>query len=86
MKKLKASFTIEAAIIVPITMFIIMAFIYAAFYAHDQVIEKTDGENYILESPASYEDEDTQEEDARGILLKYRAIADGIDFLTEDQQ
>lgn len=86
MKKLKASFTIEAAIIVPLTMFIIMAFIYAAFYAHDQVIEKTNGENYILESSASYEDEDTQEEDARGILLKYRAIADGIDFLTEDQQ
>ena len=86
MKRLNASFTIEAAVIVPLTMFIIMAFLYAAFYAHDRVIEKTGGENYILESPASYEaEDDTDEDDPRGTLLKYRAIADGIDFLTEDQ-
>ena len=52
--RLKASFTIEAAVIVPLSMFIIITFMYIAFYMHDCVIMKTVGPYYILESADEY--------------------------------
>lgn len=54
--KLKAGFTIEAAVIVPLSMFIIIVFMYVAFYLHDCVIIKTVGPYYILENADSYND------------------------------
>ena len=74
MKRLRGSFTVEAAVIVPLTMFIVVTFIYMAFYLHDRVIMSCIGAGYILENAADYSgsladiQEDTEE------MLKSRLI------------
>ena len=147
MKRLRGSFTVEAAVIVPLTMFIVVTFIYMAFYLHDKVVMSCTGADYILENAADYSgsltdiEENTEEMlesrliiadsisvsvseddgvtlgssaqvampfsfitdimgysvkeaestvnismlDGRRTLLKYKAIADGIDLLTGDE-
>lgn len=54
MVRLKASFTIEAAMIVPLSMFVMVTFIYMAFYIHDRAVMGSAGADYILENAADY--------------------------------
>lgn len=149
MKKLKASFTIEAAVIVPLTMFIIVTFMYMTFYLHDLCVLGSAGKSFIMENAADLtegqeealaseaeeyidgrliiaesvsvnveEDEglslsgeadfdvpfgfaadllgfslseintslNISNLDARGTLLKYKAVSDGIDILSGEEE
>ena len=48
--KLKGSFTIEAAVVIPITMFIMLALILLSFYIHDKTLMVTAPVSAILEN------------------------------------
>ena len=83
--RLKASFTIEAAVIVPISMFVIITFMYMAFYMHDCVIIKTVGPYYILENADSYNDSLSGiEEDIADMLEKRLIIAGDVSVVLEE--
>lgn len=85
MKRLKASFTIEAAVIVPLTIFIIAAFMYMAFYIHDRAVMGSAGAAYILENAADYSDSlSTIEEDTREMLENRLIIAENISVSVTD--
>lgn len=86
MKRLKASFTIEAAVIVPLTIFIIAAFMYMAFYIHDRAVMGSAGAAYILENAADYSDSlSTIEEDTREMLENRLIIAENISVSVTDE-
>lgn len=69
-KKLQGSLTIEASIIMPIVIFIIITMIYFIFYLHDQAYLKTVANNMSLKA-------------SKTILYKGRSIEDGnIDYET----
>lgn len=55
-KKLNANFTIEAAVIVPITMVIIITIFFAAFYMRDTVTVKSESEVAILDEAGHIEE------------------------------
>lgn len=79
MKRLRGSFTVEAAVIVPLTMFIVVTFIYMAFYLHDKVVMSCTGADYILENAADYSGSLTDIEDNTEEMLESRLIiADSI--------
>ena len=85
MKRLKASFTIEAAVIVPLTIFIIAAFMYMAFYIHDRAVMGSAGAAYIIENAADYSDSlSTIEEDTREMLENRLIIAENISVSVTD--
>jgi len=54
-RKVKAAFTIEAAVIVPILMVIITALLFFAIYIHDNVIMKTVGTFSVMEEAGKQE-------------------------------
>ena len=86
MKRLKASFTIEAAVIVPLTIFIIAAFMYMAFYIHDRAVMGSAGAAYILENAADYSDSlSTIEEDTGEMLENRLIIAENISVSVTDE-
>ena len=74
MKRLRGSFTVEAAVIVPLTMFIVVTFIYMAFYLHDRVIMSCIGADYILENAADYSGSLADIEENTEEMLKSRLI------------
>ncbi len=55
-KKLKASVTIEAALIIPIVMIIIVAMIFASFMAHDSVTMDAKNTYEVIENANQYND------------------------------
>ena len=48
--KLKASFTVEASVVIPITLFIMLALILLSFYIHDKTILVNASVSAILEN------------------------------------
>lgn len=54
-KKLKASFTIEAGVVVPILMIIIVAMITIAFLLHDRLIMSTAGTYEVMEHAGDFD-------------------------------
>lgn len=87
MKRLKGSFTIEAAVIVPLTMFIVVTFIYMAFYLHDRVVMSCTGADFILENAMDYKDSLTGiEEDTEQMLKSRLIIAEDIQVSVSENQ
>lgn len=78
-KKLKASFTIEAGVVVPILMLIIVAMITIAFLLHDRVIMSTASTYEVMEHAGDF---DAQEEVAiqnvRNVLDRKLITAENI--------
>lgn len=78
-KKLKASFTIEAGVVVPILMLIIVAMITIAFLLHDRVIMSTASTYEVMEHAGDF---DAQEEAAiqnvRNVLDRKLITAENI--------
>ena len=85
MKELKAGFTIEASVIVPLSMFVIVAFMYMTFYIHDSVIMASVGADYILENAQDYTGS-TEEiaEDTKDMLECRLIIADDVSVSIEE--
>lgn len=71
---LKASFTIEAAFIVPLSIFIVSAFLYMTFYLHDTAIAGSVCTGYILENAAQYQSSTAQIEADTADMLESRLI------------
>lgn len=78
-KKLKAAFTIEAAVIVPIAMVIITALLFFTIYVHDNVIMGTVGTFTIMEE-AGKENADVSDmrRDVEDMLSKRMIITKNI--------
>ena len=72
-KNLKASYTIEAAVVVPLTMLIILGAIRLALSVHEKVKE-TCGANYVTVN--------VEDKKARDELLLYKGICEGLEELT----
>ncbi len=83
-KKLKASFTIEAAIIVPLVMVIIVGMIFVAFLAHDMVMMDALNAYVLVENADKYSDnEDLIKEDLQNRLSDGLIITKNIDVETK---
>ena len=87
-KTVKASFTIEVAVIVPITLVIVLCVIFAALYIHDSVIVKAVNTDVSVENIGN-EDADS-DEIASEIRQKLEnsllvADADEVDFQTDSK-
>ena len=88
--KVRASFTIEAAVILPIIFTIIVWLISFSFKVHNQVLAYSTAINSFIENaplaPESdnpYADRfDASNLDGRQILLKYKLLKDGIHSIT----
>ena len=76
---LSGSFTIEASVIIPLSLFIIASLIILSFYLHDQVIIKTIPVSVILEDPfadsGELESSLAQELSARLIITSSAAVS-----------
>lgn len=78
-KYLDGSYTIEAALIVPIVIFIIISIIYYSFYLHDSLVMKSCGYGFVLD----YENysglgEEELSEKARNLLDERTILAQNI--------
>lgn len=49
-KNLQGSYTLEAALIVPIVLIVIIASIYYSFYLHDSLVMKSCGYEFVLDT------------------------------------
>ncbi len=56
-KKLKASFTIEAGVVVPVIMFITVTVFLMCFFIHDRAVMKSVGVFYAMESAGKETDD-----------------------------
>lgn len=74
-KKLKASVTIEAALIIPIVMIIIVAMIFVAFIAHDSATMDAKNTYELMENASQFNDDienmqpNMQDAMTRGLLV-----------------
>lgn len=86
MKKLKASFTIEAAVIVPLTMFIIVTFMYMTFYLHDLCVLGSAGISFIMDNAAGFAEgqEKTLASEAEEYINERLIIADSVSVDMEE--
>ncbi|MGI6072522.1 MAG: hypothetical protein ACOX75_05870 [Lachnospiraceae bacterium] len=89
--RLRASFTIEAAVIVPITMLIVVWLINASISVHGRVVDKSNSISLVLsafptdnppEAPAAAVSMNTGNLDGRKVLLKYKLLKDGVRTIT----
>lgn len=88
MIRLKGSFTIEASVIVPLTLIITVSFITLAAKVCGNVKELNEEICCILEDPENYEDNEElimSIPDGREELLRYKAMADGAELITGDE-
>lgn len=76
---LKGSYTIEATLIVPIVLLIIISIIYYSFYLHDSLIMKSCGYGFVLDNE-NYADisESELSEKARKLLDDRTILAQNI--------
>lgn len=82
MKRLKASFTIEASVIIPLTMVIMVWIFFLAFYLHDRVIIGCSGSEFILENIKDGVDAD----EVKSAVEERIIIADDIYVDTDDEE
>jgi len=59
-KNLQGSYTIEAALIIPIVLIVIIAVIYFSFYLHDSLVMKSSGYEFVLDT-RNYQDKSEEE-------------------------
>ncbi|MCQ2512447.1 MAG: hypothetical protein MJ092_03570 [Lachnospiraceae bacterium] len=55
--KLKAAFTLEAAVVVPIVMVIIVSMLFIAFFVHDCVVMNTVSSYIVMENATRYSEQ-----------------------------
>lgn len=78
-KKVKAAFTIEAAVIVPIAMIVITALLFFTIYIHDKVIMGTVSTFTIMENAGKEEqDAETMRDSVEEMLAKRLIITKNI--------
>lgn len=80
MKRLKASFTIEAAVIIPLSMMVMVWIFFLAFYLHDRVIINCSGTDIILENIK----ESVNSEDMETVVKDRMIIANDVSVRTEE--
>ena len=94
-KKLKASFTIEASIIVPIALLLVASVMTVVFMLHDRVILSTVSSYEVIEHATQYKDNPQAAEEgilqmlekrlvtAKNIQTSSKGEADGMSVFTE---
>ncbi|MCQ2530368.1 MAG: hypothetical protein MJ086_03850 [Lachnospiraceae bacterium] len=73
-RKLKAAFTLEAAVVVPIAMVIIVSMLFVAFFIHDCVVMNTVSSYMIMENATRYSEQPEALSDEILQLLSRRMI------------
>lgn len=73
-KKLKAGFTIEASVIVPLTMILVAAVMVVCFMLHDRVILSTVSIYEVMEHASRYKDDPDAAQSGIGDMLGKRLI------------
>ena len=73
-RKLKAAFTLEAAVVVPIAMVIIVSMLFIAFFIHDCVVMNTVSSYMIMENATRYSEQPEALSDEILQLLSRRMI------------
>ena len=78
-RKLKAAFTLEAAVVVPIAMIIIVSMLFIAFLIHDCVVMNTVSSYIIMENADKYPDQpETMTDEIMQILSRRIILAKNI--------
>ncbi len=73
-KKLKAAFTLEAAVVVPIVMVIIVSMLFIALFIHDCVVMNTVSSYMIMENATKYSEQPESVKDEIMQMLSRRMI------------
>ena len=86
-RKLKAAFTLEAAVVVPIAMIIIVSMLFIAFLIHDCVVMNTVSSYIIMENADKYPDQpETMKDEIMQILSRRIILAKNISVEVEGEE
>ncbi len=85
-KKLKASFTIEASVIVPLALLLVASVITVVFMLHDRVILSTVSSYEVIDHAAEYKDNPQAADEILAMLEKRLVTAKNVQSLAEGKE